>query len=240
MSLSTQPYKGTRDFYPEDCRIQRHLFETMRKVASRYCYQEYDGPGATEMVALFDRASALDDGEFVQALVFDPSVMRGMDYYTGTVFEIFDVSPENRRAMFGGGRYDNLVGMFGGAELSGVGFGMGDVTLRHFLEVHGLLPAFGTFCDVFVSLPKPELLATTQKVAGVLRGAGLRVMTALEPSGFGAQLKLAAKHQARFVVLLGDDELARGEVAIKDLTTGSQECIKLVDLSDWGSGLSQR
>jgi histidyl-tRNA synthetase len=92
-------------------------------------------------------------------------IMRGLDYYTGTVFEMFDTSPENRRAMFGGGRYDNLVGLFGKEKLSGVGFGMGDVTLRDFLETHGLLPKLPGAVDVFVTLPKEELRGHAEKVA---------------------------------------------------------------------------
>jgi len=155
-------------------------------------------------------------------VVFDPMIMRGLDYYTGTVFEMFDTSPENRRAMFGGGRYDNLVGLFGKEKLSGVGFGMGDVTLRDFLETHGLLPKMESSVDVFVSLPKPELRGRAESIARELRGAGLRVITPLEVGGFGVQLKQAVKHAARFAVLFGDAELAAGKVIVKDLEKNAQ------------------
>jgi histidyl-tRNA synthetase len=176
--------------------------------------------GATHLVALF---KALRESGVSDRVVFDPTIMRGLDYYTGTVFEIYDVSPENRRAMFGGGRYDNLVGMFGGKEsLSGVGFGMGDVSLQNFLEVHGLVPKFESEIDVFVSLPKAELRALSEKLARDLRAAGLNVMTPLQVSGFGAQLKIANKHEAKVAVLFGDSELEKGEVALKVLTTGEQ------------------
>jgi histidyl-tRNA synthetase len=182
--------------------------------------RDYPGVGSDELVRLFGylKDSGIPDGK----VVFDPTIMRGLDYYTGTVFEMFDTSPENRRAMFGGGRYDNLVGLFGKDKLSGVGFGMGDVTLRDFLETHKLLPAMPSALDVFVSLPKPELRVHAEKIARDLRGAGLRVMTPLEVGGFGAQLKQAVKHGARFAVLFGDTEFAAGKVIVKDLVKNSQ------------------
>lgn len=165
-------------------------------------------------------------------IVFDPTIMRGLDYYTGTVFEIYDTSPENRRAMFGGGRYDNLMGIFGKEALSGVGFGMGDVSLQHFLETHKLVPELPSDIDVFVSLPKPELRATADKLARELRSAGLKVMTPLSVGGFGAQLKQATKFNARFVVLFGDDELKRGEVLVKDLKSGVQKTVPINQVKD--------
>jgi histidyl-tRNA synthetase len=175
--------------------------------------------GTEELAALFGLLAESGKGAQV---VFDPTVLRGMDYYTGTVFEIYDTSPENRRALFGGGRYDNLVGMFGNQKLSGIGFGMGDIGLRNFLETHGLLRAPSVAPEVFVGLPKREFRAVSEKVAATLRNAGFRVITPLEVGGFGAQLKLAAKQSARFAVLLGDSEVARGAVVLKDLSAGTQ------------------
>lgn len=180
--------------------------------------------GVSELRALFDRMS---ESGFAKQVVFDPTIMRGMDYYTGTVFEMYDTSPENRRAMFGGGRYDNLVGLFGNQKLPGVGFGMGDVTLRNFLETHQLLPAATSFTDVFVALPDAGARAVAEKVAGELRAAGVRVMTPLEISGFGAQLKMANKHGARFAILPGEAERARGAVVLKDLASGQQDEVPL-------------
>lgn len=189
---------------------------------------ELKGQGVTELKALF---AMLDESGAKGFYQFDPTVMRGMDYYTGTVFELYDVSPENNRAMFGGGRYDNLVGLFGNHKLSGVGFGMGDVTLRNFLETHALLPKFGGFTQVFVSLPRADLRAEAEKITGALRSRGVRTMTPLEVGGFGAQLKLAAKHGARFAVLFGDDEYKRGAVIVKDLEAGSQREVALAQVA---------
>jgi histidyl-tRNA synthetase len=159
-------------------------------------------------------------------IVFDPTVMRGLDYYTGTVFEIYDTSPENRRAMFGGGRYDNLMGIFGKEALSGVGFGMGDVSLQNFLEVHALVPKFQSEIDVMITLPKPEFRSLGHEFAKGLRQEGFHVITPLAVGGFGAQLKLASKHESKVAVLFGDDEFARGEVLLKNLITGEQAAVK--------------
>ncbi len=180
------------------------------------------GQGADELRSLF---ALLAESGHAGRVTFNPRVLRGMDYYTGTVFEMYDRSPENRRAMFGGGRYDNLIGLFGKDKLSGVGLGLGDVTLRNFLETHGLLPKLDTGVDVFVALPAAELRGRAESVARDLRRAGLRVVTPLEAGGFGVQLKQAVKHGARFAVLFGDAELAQGKVLVKNLATQKQETV---------------
>lgn len=185
--------------------------------------------GAEELSQLFELLMQSGCGNQV---VYDPLVLRGMDYYTGTVFEIYDVSPENRRALFGGGRYDNLVGLFGNHKLSGVGFGMGDVGLQNFLETHALVPKLPSAVDVFVSLPKAELRTASEKIASDLRQAGLKTITPLSVDGFGAQLKLAAKHQANWVVLLGETEWARGEVVLKRLADGHQETVSVSKIAE--------
>ncbi len=188
--------------------------------------------GVTELTQLFEllEQSGIRQGK---EITFDPMIMRGLDYYTGTVFELYDTSPENRRAMFGGGRYDNLVGLFGNHTLSGVGFGMGDVTLRHFLETHKLLPEFESSTDVFVSLPKIENRALAETIAANLREKGLRVITPLEVGSFGSQLKLATKHEARFVILFAETELERGAVLVKDLKTGQQVEVKIEEIGSF-------
>ena len=199
------------------------------------------GAGVDELGALFTMlresgfrvGSACEEkeGKPVAQVVFDPTVMRGLDYYTGTVFEVFDTSPENRRAMFGGGRYDNLVGLFGNHKLSGVGFGMGDVTLQHFLETHKLVPQIETGIDAFVTLPKKELREKAEQIARALRAQGLKVITPLSIDGFGNQLKAANKLGSRFAVLLGDTELAAGNVAVKDLKSGEQHTVAISELA---------
>lgn len=183
--------------------------------------------GTDELKTLFKMLAESGSASHVK---FDPSIIRGMDYYTGTVFEMYDVSPENRRAIFGGGRYDNLVGLFGKEQLSGVGFGLGDVTLQDFLTTHGLLPELGAPLDVVIGIPRADLRVKVEEIASLLRDAGLRVVTPLAVSGFGDTLKLANKHQARFGVLLGDEELKKNQVLLKNLATGTQTALASADL----------
>lgn len=207
---------------------QKKDMETFFKSPFEEVARKFPGEGADEVKKLFD---LLKESGVADRVVFDPTVMRGLNYYTGTVFEIFDTSPENRRAMFGGGRYDNLIGLFGKDKLSGTGFGMGDVTLRDFLETHQLLPEMRSAVDVFVSLPRRELRATAEKIAHSLREAGLRVMTPLDEGGFGVQLKQAVKNEATFAVLLGDQELAEGKVLVKNLVKNEQTTVAIADVA---------
>ncbi len=174
---------------------------------------------------LADLVAALNDRGFSSQVVFDPSIMRGLDYYTGTVFEAFDISPENPRALFGGGRYDNLIGLFGKTQLSGMGFGMGDVTLRNFLETHKLLPDFGAFSDVLVTSPDSASLKVSGEISAELRKSGLRVIDALTTDGFSSQLKMGAKFGVRAVVIVGQDEIKSQKFGVKDLKTGLQSSI---------------
>ena len=209
--------------------VQKTRLERFFKSSFAEIAKEMPSPGTDELQQLFQR---LQESGVAEHVIFDATVMRGMDYYTGTVFEMYDNSPENRRAMFGGGRYDNLVGLFGNHKLSGVGFGMGDVTLRNFLETHALLPKFESTVDCFVSLPKAELRGAAEKLARELRAKGLKTITPLSVDGFGAQLKLASKHGARFAVLFGDSEFKEGKALLKDLASGEQTAHELARLAD--------
>ena len=191
--------------------------------------KQVPGPGSEHLQKIFN---ALKGTQVVKQLHYDPSIMRGMDYYTGMVFEIYDSSPENRRALFGGGRYDNLLGLFGKNELSGIGFGMGDVGLQNFLETHAILPEVSVPIDVYVTLPDEALYSTAEEVASRCRDSGLRVVTPLGAGKFGTQLKIAAKMGARFVVLLGAEELAKKRVALKNLGSGEQVEVSIDALAE--------
>ncbi len=184
-------------------------------------------PGVEEL----DRLFSVLKGSGVEKLVrFDARIMRGLDYYTGSVFEMYDTSPENTRAMFGGGRYDNLIGLFGKNKLSGVGFGMGDVTLRAFLEVHGLMPKLTSGIDVLVTIPSEAMVGIASDIARRLRKIGRSTITPLEVGKFSDHLKLASRIGARFAILLGEKEVQAGNVLVKDLASEKQSEVKLSDL----------
>ena len=167
--------------------------------------------------------SAMDLADFVE---IDLGVVRGLAYYTGTVFELFDTG-RTLRAICGGGRYDNLLDAVGGVELPAVGFGMGDVVLGELLKDKGLAPSDVSSIDVFLAFITPEDLPHVLALARRLRDAGLRVEYALSPQGVGKQLKLADSRNARLAVVLGPDERTRGQIVIKDLRSGSQETVPL-------------
>lgn len=179
-----------------------------------------DLPGAAREQSVLMRVL---DSSARDLVTFDPLIVRGFDYYTSTVFEVFDTSPENRRSLFGGGRYSNLVGLFCAAQIPGVGFGMGDVTLMDFLGTHGLLPAPRSEVDVAV-IPVDETLAqAARQVARDLRQTGLRTSTPLEHRKLGKELARANKSGARVAVIVGRDEWAVGAVTIRNMVTGDQQ-----------------
>ncbi len=158
----------------------------------------------------------------VTADVFDPSVMRGLDYYTDIVFEVYDNNPNNNRAMFGGGRYDGLVAAFGVDPVPTVGFGMGDVTLQNFLEGHKLLPKLMSETDAVVILIG-DVYEPVQKVLAQLRQKGLRL--ALDATGrkLDAQIKSAVKSGTPYVIFIGEAELKSGKFKLRDLQKGSEK-----------------
>lgn len=175
-------------------------------------------PGVTELSALLLslKASGIDN------VSFDPTLMRGFDYYTDVVFEVFDVNPENTRSMFGGGRYDALVGLFGVEPVPTVGFGMGDVTLQNFLESHELMPTLHSETDVYVVLIG-NVYDRAQKPVAQLRKMGLKV--ALDATGRKAdkQIKTALKKDVHYVMFIGEKELAEEQYPIKNLHSGIEE-----------------
>lgn len=153
---------------------------------------------------------------------FDPTLMRGFDYYTDIVFEVFDTNPENNRSMFGGGRYDGLVAAFGVEPVPTVGFGMGDVTLQNFLETHKLLPKLQSEVDVYIVLIG-DVYEKAQKPIAELREMGLNI--AVDSSGRKAdkQLKSAIKNGVHYVLFIGEKELSQDQYPIKNLHTGVEE-----------------
>lgn len=161
---------------------------------------------------------------------FDFSLMRGFDYYTDVVFEVFDNHPDNNRSMLGGGRYDGLVGLFGVKPVPTVGFGWGDVTLANFLELHHLLPELTPETDVCVALVG-DVGTAFQKPVSALRRAGLNAAVDLSGRKLGDQLKIADKKGIKHVLIIGDDELKTGTYTLKNLQTSQQTTGTLTELA---------
>ena len=176
-----------------------------------------------ELVRLFAALEALGVAEYVR---FDPNVMRGLLYYTGTVFEAFDVTGGLRRSILGGGRYDNLLADVGGEPLPAVGFAMGDVVVGIILQELGLIPALATTpASVLVTVFSPDLQPDALKLAADLRRAGLNVTCYPEPAKLPKQFKFADRMGMRVVLVLGPDEAAQGKVTLKNLASGTQEVL---------------
>ena len=177
-----------------------------------------------ELVRLFAALESLGVKEYVK---FDPNIMRGLLYYTGTVFEAFDTSGSLKRAILGGGRYDNLLADVGGQPLSGVGFAMGDVVAGIFLQEKGLLPEFiPSPAPVFVTIFDENLMRESFSLAAELRGAGLNVLCYPEPAKLQKQFKFADKMKASIALTIGPDEAANAQVAVKNLVNGEQVTVK--------------
>lgn len=162
----------------------------------------------------------------VHNVVFDISLMRGFDYYTNIVFEVFDKKPENNRSMFGGGRYDGLVGAFGVDPLPTVGFGMGDVTLQNFLEAHHLLPKINVEADAGVVLVG-DLYGPAQKYLKSMREEGLRLAVDATDRKVDAKLKSAVKAGYPFVIFIGEEELKNERFKLKNLASGEEKELSL-------------
>ena len=165
--------------------------------------------------------SAMGFGEYLD---LDLGIVRGLAYYTGTVFELFDAGGE-LRAICGGGRYDNLLQSLGGVDLPALGFGMGDVVLGELLRDRGLAPNAPAGIEVFVAGITPDDVPHVLALARELREASFRVEYALSPQAVGKQLQLAGARRAGYAVVVGPDDRARGEVMLKDLRGKDQSAI---------------
>lgn len=153
---------------------------------------------------------------------FDATLMRGFDYYTGVVFEVFDKHPENNRSLFGGGRYDGLVGLFGVEPVPTIGFGMGDVTLRNFLELHNLLPQLHPETNLYVILVG-DVFKQAQKPIAEMRAAGLNVVVDATSRKMGARIGTAEKKGINYVLFVGEQEIGENRYTLRNLKTGTEE-----------------
>jgi histidyl-tRNA synthetase len=177
-----------------------------------------------------DYLAALDAmglGEFVE---MDLTIVRGLAYYTGIVFELFDRQGE-LRAICGGGRYDRLLELVGGEPLPAVGFGMGDVVLGELLADRGLTPAYRRAVDYFLVPIGDEQRPAALALAHRLRERGRRVVYALRSQSVRRQLKSAEVEGARWVLVLGPDEAARGVVVLRDMSDGTEREVPESELS---------
>ncbi|NBD73853.1 histidine--tRNA ligase [Patescibacteria group bacterium] len=162
----------------------------------------------------------------------DPSLVRGFDYYTGMVFEVFDTAPENSRSIFGGGRYDNLTELFGGEPVSGVGFGMGEPSIQNFLETHDLVPTYVSPTELFLVTIGPAARTHAFALAAELREADVATSVNLIDRSVGEQLKYASSLDIPFALVIGEDEIASGTYPLKHLKSQSEQPVVRANIPD--------
>lgn len=158
----------------------------------------------------------------VHNMIVDTTITRGFDYYTGMVFEVFDTDETNRRALFGGGRYDNLLELFGGERIPAVGFGMGDVTARDFLETHNLLPEYVPSTELMLCVVEQEAMAHAIRLAQDIRREDITVAVNFTGKKLGDQIRQADKMKVPFIIAIGAKERDSGRYTIKNLSTGQE------------------
>jgi histidyl-tRNA synthetase len=167
-------------------------------------------------------------GDYVR---LDFSIVRGLAYYTGIVFELYDRKGQER-AICGGGRYDDLIESLGGPRLEALGFGMGDVVLSLMLRDRGLLPSPPPRVDVVVIPVGNELAGAARELTGLLRRSGFRAETPFSPAGVGKDLKAASRDRASFAIIVGPDEWSERSANLKNLKSGEERRVSIEALAD--------
>lgn len=172
-----------------------------------------------QMVRFFNAIHSFGFEDYVE---YDASIVRGLDYYTGIVFEAKETTTDGR-SVLGGGHYDNLLADVGGNPLPGIGFAMGDVMALIVLESFVLLPELKEPpFEILVTVFNDELFCQSIQLAVELRKAGLQAVNYPDAVKLDKQLKFANRSGARWAVILGPDEISSGSIVIKDLNTGAQ------------------
>lgn len=163
----------------------------------------------------------------VTDITFDATLMRGLDYYTGTVFEVYDTHPDNNRSLFGGGRYDGLVGMFGAEPISAVGMAPGNTMIENFLSVRNLLPAQKSLTQVYIAVIDGAVVQANQ-VARQLREGGINAEVDITNRKLEKQIKTALKKAIPYVLFVGQND--KDQYSFKDLANEAEEKLSVTDI----------
>lgn len=221
---------GARLKHPEDMNAMLKLLDTKPKM-EKEAYEAAEAELLNEPLPTDERDETpvreVLDGLRARGITnakYAPTIVRGFNYYTGTIFEIFDTHESNKRSILGGGRYDNLTELFSEDRVPAVGFGMGDVTMRDFLETHDLLKLMG---DMYHTGPRVMVVnegitnAEAAKIAHELRMKGIRAASNLSDKKLGDQLKHAEKSGAEYALIATDDGLELKKLTDRTITKGS-------------------
>ncbi len=176
-----------------------------------------------------DLLSMLDSMDVAKFVSVDMGIVRGLAYYTGFVFEAFQTVGTGR-ALAGGGRYDNLVAKLGYQDMPAVGFGMGDVTVSDLLELVGLTESEDFLPQVYVVIGSENVRTNALSIVRTLRSAGIRTDYPFKCAGFGKQFKQADALGAEYAVIVGEDEVAKGVVKVKNLKTAEEREVAISEI----------
>ncbi|MBU2010374.1 histidine--tRNA ligase [Patescibacteria group bacterium] len=178
--------------------------------------------GAQDLKKLFQMLNELN----ITNIVYDSTIMRGFDYYTGIVFEVYDTNKKNNRSLFGGGRYDNLVDIFGVEKVSGVGFGMGDVTLLDYLTTHKLLPInLRSDTNLYICVCAEKYEKDANILARYLRARDIGIVLDITNRKISAQIKTAVNANIPFSICIGEDEIRSGQYKLKMLSSREEKLV---------------
>lgn len=234
-AIDTYPKMGAEDFneYLIEIGLDDKQVETLKdflkwEVGDLENIKE-KSKGAEELLELFEKAEELN----ITNIRFCPYIVRGLQYYTGTVVEMFDIGGDkNPRALFGGGRYDNLLEIFDEENIPAFGLGWGDVTTINYLETYNLLPDIGSTSDVFIPLMGKSLYEEVSKTAQYLRGKEIRTEIQLNPTKLSKQLKYANRKNFPWVIIIGEDEIEQKKVVLKNMKETEQRSLTLEEAVD--------
>ncbi|TXT60920.1 MAG: Histidine--tRNA ligase [Promethearchaeota archaeon] len=205
----------------------QELLEKFEKVPEEL----YESTGYKEIVKL---EKLIKETNIEEYCAFSSSVVRGLDYYTGTVFEVFDTGEKNRRAIFGGGRYDDLLSLFTEEQLSGIGFGMGVLMLKLFLDTYNLIPeeiSKKNFSDtLYIASINEQVASYALKVAQRIRAENIACMIDYRFDSLSNQLSKANDLGIGISIIIGPREMENGQVTVKNMATEEQKTIQLDNL----------
>lgn len=225
--------EATLDKMIGELNLDNSVVSSLKKYLKLQSFEElnsfFNELGLAESLNEFNELVEKLNKDFV---IYDPCIVRGLDYYTGVVFEIFDKNPENRRALCGGGAYANLLQIFNESPLAGVGFGLGDVTLTDFLVGHKLVPENiqEPSVNVLFTFQDEKALDMSLSLANTLRDKNISVLSVFDKTKMQKVFKIADKRGAQFVTLIGSNELENKTVVIKNLATKDQNEFSIDDI----------
>ena len=193
----------------------------------------YDSEGYKELTSFIQ---LLEEAKISEYCTFSSGVVRGLDYYTGIVYEVYDTGKENIRSIFGGGRYDDLLSLFSDEKITGTGFGMGVLMFSLFLKTYNLIPEEVREKDytdtVYITLIDEEVSAYALELAQLIRAEDFPCIMDYRFSNLKNQLSKANDLGVLITIIIGPKEMEQNEVTIKNMKTEKQETIKVDSLID--------